>query len=50
MKKAVSIFLAVVMAVITLPYALAEESEKSDNLGVSAEAYVLYCADNSDCA
>lgn len=46
MKKAVSIFLAVVMAVITLPYALAEESEKSDNLGVSAEAYVLYCADN----
>lgn len=46
MKKAVSFILALVMAVISFPYALAEESEDSDNLGVSAESYVLYCADN----
>lgn len=46
MKKAVSFILALVIAVISFPYALAEESEDSDNLGVSAESYVLYCADN----
>lgn len=46
MKKAVSVILTIVFAVTTMPLAFAKESSDDDSPSVSAEAYVLYCADN----